>query len=171
MERAFEAVARDDRRVRWPVEAHGCTSLRYPLSVPPPSALEEAYYDVELWLADEYVYVTSEAIEPFDDTECACGASLDADGPSDTLFYAERLRVRCSACGAPHDVSKRVAVWRHPDTRESRSIDGGATFRFALVVDCGKCWPRPADFGVHPDLKALCEASFGQPFYDVLDVY
>jgi hypothetical protein len=171
MDRLFAEIEREDRRVRWPVSPQGGrTGLHYPLNAPPPISLDEAHYNVELWLANEHVYVTSETIEPFPNTACRCGASLEQND-EDPLFYATRLRTRCDACGALTDVSERLATWHDPGTNAMRRIPGGATFRFALVIDCSKCWPNPPAFGVNAELKALCEACFEQPFYDVLDVY
>jgi hypothetical protein len=168
LEHLFATIADEDRRVRWPVEHLRATPLRYPLSVASPMSAEDTYYDVELWLGREYIYVSNAA--DFGETLCICGAPLERE-VDDTLFYAQRLRLACDTCGALHDVSKRTASWRHPETNSPRLVPGGAAFRFALVIDCGKCWPQSSDFAVHPELKTLCETCFAAPFYELLEVY
>src|SRR5512138_69721 len=60
----FASVAREERRVVWPVSHLGQTPLRYPLAVESPVARDETCYALELWLADDYVYVTSESVDP-----------------------------------------------------------------------------------------------------------
>ncbi|MCA9595586.1 MAG: hypothetical protein KC776_19860 [Myxococcales bacterium] len=39
-----------------------------------------------------------------------------------------------------------------------------AVFRFALVLDAGKCFSRLAQVEPEPELLKLCETSFGQRF-------
>jgi hypothetical protein len=88
------------------------------------------------------------------------------------LFYAPRMRTRCQACGRAFDPSERAATVRDPWTNEESKVRGGATFRFAVVVDCGKCWPAgESGFGANDELRKLCESHFNRSFYEVLDVY
>ena len=102
-----------------------------------------------------------------------CGAELrhEAESGSESLFYAPRLLATCKQCGKPFDPSTRVAKVRDPWTNTESDMPGGATFRFALVVDCGKCWPDDGAFHVHPELRRLCEAHFGRPFDEIPSVY
>jgi hypothetical protein len=176
LEPFLASISREERRIVWPVCRLGETPLRYPLNADPPHGREEAYYTLELWLADDYVYVTSESVDPFDDERCAaCGASLvaDVEEAPRSLFHARRLRRRCPRCGEPFEASTRDAAMRDPFTGgDERVVAGGAAFRLALVVDCGKCFPdTDAAFGPHPELLALCETELGVPFRSFVEGY
>ena len=148
----FANVETQDLRVRWPVERMGTTPLRYPLNREAPVGREEAYYDLELWLSDDYVPITSEVIEPLESEECSCGAALshELEGNPGSLFYASRLRRVCARCGEPFVPSTRSVLIRDPETGAGHH-EPAVAFRFALVVDCGKCWPDPPQFDVHED--------------------
>jgi hypothetical protein len=160
----------------WPVENQGTdpAPLRYPLNKPSPVSANDTYFDFELWLGRDHVYKTAEVIDPFEDERCACGAELvyDPESGNESLFYAPRMRTRCQNCGKPFEPSERVAIVRDPWTNAESKVRGGATFRFAVVVDCGKCWPEDeAGFGVNEDLRKLCESHFHQSFYEIVEVY
>jgi hypothetical protein len=170
---AFAALAGTDAKVSWPVLDDGTAArLRYPLDVEMPAG-EEYYYDLELWLADDYVYVTSEGIDPFVKTACVCGEVLEyeVEGDVDSVFYSSRLRVRCAKCNAMHDVRRRTAVVRDFLTDGEREAPGGASFSCALVIDLGKCWPREGTFQAHPDLVAVVERTLGGPVAVLIDAY
>jgi hypothetical protein len=168
----FASESETDMQVVWPVLGD---RLRYPLDEDSPADdPDETYYDIELWLSRDYVYKMSEQIQPFDDDRCGCGAELvyepEIDGKS--LFYTSRMHARCNQCQKPFDASTRIATVKNAWTNAPSEVAGGATFRFALVVDCGKCWPEAeGGFHIHPDLRALCETHFGQPFYEIANVY
>ncbi len=156
----------------WPVESlRPPVALRYPLDTASPVDPEDTYYDLELWLSDRFLEPISELIDPIDST-CPCGQSLAAseDG-SDSLFCSGSLLLRCPACGAGFDPAARPAQVRDPWTGQARTMAGGAVLRFALVVDLGKCWPPGSGWGVHPELRQLCEEHFGLPFQEIRDVY
>jgi hypothetical protein len=82
-----------------------------------------------------------------------------------------RLQDRCPACGQPFDPSTRIARARDPMTLKPCTIPGGITYRFALMIDCGKSLPiyidptRPNP--IQPELLDLCQRHFGTDFYDV----
>jgi hypothetical protein len=170
----FTDARETDLQIVWPVENLG-DRLRYPLDKDPPNAdPEETYYDLEMWLSRDYVYKMSEQIDPFDDTTCACGAELgyDPESGNECLFFTSRILATCKECGQPFDASTRTAAVRDPWTNDTSDVPGGATFRFALVVDCGKCWPEDQDgFHAHADLHRLCETHFDRPFYEIVNVY
>jgi len=51
------------------------------------------------------------------------------------------------------------------------SIRGGAAYRFALKVDCGKCFVEDAGLAFDPELVALLEEEFGREFLQIGAVY
>jgi hypothetical protein len=153
-----------DVRIVWPVEH--ARSLRYPLNKHSPAKADDTSYEIEIRLSREYSYVTSKSIDPFDDVRCACGENLVFEEEEDMRIWR-----RCRKCGAPFVPSSLGAVVRDPWTQEPTEVRGGATFRFAFVIDCGKCWPDEPGLGIEPELRRLCEAHFAQPFYEVIEVY
>jgi hypothetical protein len=151
------------------VEQFGASGLRAPFVLDGGLAAD-AYYEVQLHIAAEYVYRTSELIDPFEDTSCACGEDLELQ-PTEDLFYTSRLRVACTACGQPFDPTSKMAMVRDPWTDEESPIAGGATYRFALAIDCGKYVPHEeGQFELDPALPALLAARLGTPFVDVRDI-
>jgi hypothetical protein len=169
---AFAALAPKDAMICWPVFDHRVAPpLRYPLEVAPPS--DGAYYDLQLWLSDDYIYVASECVDPFDDAACACGESLERDPEAHgrSLFDQSRLARVCSKCGAEHDVRRRSAIVRDGWTGDERPVKGGAAFTCALVIDVGKCIPQDAGFGAHPELLAALAETLGGPVVQVFDFY
>jgi hypothetical protein len=51
--------------------------------------------------------------------------------------------------------------------------EGGVLYRFAVIVDCGKCFPRGAatTLHFHPELRALCERVLGCGFVEAANFY
>jgi hypothetical protein len=154
------------------VESLGASGLHYPLTLMP-EFIEPAdvYYDLELHLGREYVYRTSELIEPFACERCtACGAVLGIPSAvihEDALFYLQLYR-HCPACGVEFRPEDRTAIVNDPRDRDAgRPVSGGATSRFALAVECGKCW----EYGAVPteDFLAACEEALGCRLEHVLD--
>lgn len=164
--------AAQDLMLVWPVDSLKTSELRYPLDQLPAIPQAECYYRIEMHFADQYIYHTSETVEPFEpDPECECGESLEFDVDlAQDPFYAQRLACKCRECGKSFDPSQLVATGRDGWTGEEIQIRGGATYRFALVVDCGKCFGfRPVK--IHDELKRLVEETFGCRFYEVSDAY
>ncbi|WP_435016405.1 hypothetical protein TA3x_003971 [Tundrisphaera sp. TA3] len=171
------ALGDRDYRLVWPVESSNESGLEYPLT--PFPEWGDAYYDLELRMAGDYVYHCSGLIDPFDDVACRCGLGLDyseddTDAALDRLlvFHETRIRRLCPGCGTQFRPQDRTARVR--DGRSGEVVDrpGGATYRFAIVVDCGKGfaregWPMRASQAF---LKAL-EGALGRRFYQVGDIY
>lgn len=166
------AMADRDFKLVWPVESLEASGLRYPLTLMP-EFIEpvDVYYDLELHLGREYLYRTSELIEPFAcDTCTACGAALSIPGAvihEDALFDLQLCR-HCPACGVEFRPEDQTAIANDPMDRDAgRPVSGGATSRFALAVECGKCW----EYGAVPteELLAACEEALGCRLEHVLD--
>jgi hypothetical protein len=158
----------------WPVENLAVSGLRYPLNSNQfdPS---ETYYELQLHFSPEYVYRMSEVIEPFTaPIACAqCGEALEfwpQEDDAGGIFYSARLHSCCPRCATPFDVARLSAVVRDGRTGEPNSVPGGACYRFAIVVDCGKCIPGP-NVKVAPRLRNLCQDKLGYSFYEIGDFY
>ena len=156
-----------DLRLIWPVGSLERAGLRYPLSTVPDMPREELYYDVRLDVSTDYVYRISENINPFDSTVCSCGEDLSFSPKNEDIFFSSRIHVACPRCRREIDISRMSAVILDGWTGEERRVHGGATSRFAMVVDCGKAFPRVSDIEAEPELLRLLNDVFGCQFYQV----
>src|SRR6266550_752378 len=141
---ALELLLTDHREsdvlVRWPNKDLNLSGLKYPLSVVPTPV--GVYYDIEIHLAVDTVYHTSEIIAPFTDIRCSCGAALKEFEPSGyDPFYSSRLPNHCPECQEQVNYAVLPMTIRNSWTGVESKAVGGAAYRFAIVVDCGKCWP------------------------------
>ncbi|HVH47655.1 MAG TPA: hypothetical protein VM925_35210 [Labilithrix sp.] len=118
---------------------------------------ESTYHAIEIHLARELVHRRLGDVEPIE-TMCHCGAELGWDPraddpyPGDTLLAIEsatRIDHVCPACGATFEPS------------------GVTAYRFAIVIDCGKGWPREhAPIAVRPEFRKVCEEMTGTELDD-----
>lgn len=171
----IDAPTRSDLVLRFPLHADaaltwGAASVRYPLtrSSDSPKPLS---CDIEIHRAEDFVYPISEQIDPID-AECACGEDLEFEWDDDEFhspFGATTgIFAECSDCSKTFDPSGVEAVVRDPYSGKSRSVRGGAAYRFALVVHCGKCFPEGGPMPeFDAELKTLVEAEFGREFYEI----
>lgn len=144
-----------DLVLRWPNSDLGRSYLKYPLTIIP--GPDGVYYDIEIHLATDTVYHTSEIFDPFNEVRCRCGAVLKASEPLGyDLFYSSRLPNQCSVCRTPINYALLPLTIRDFWTGKESEVVGGITYRFALVVDCGKYWPEQ-QAAVSPDFLAVVE--------------
>jgi len=141
---ALELFLTDHREsdvlVRWPNKDLHLSGLKYPLSVSP--GPDEVYHDIEMHLAADTVYHTSEIIDPFTDIRCSCGAAIQEFEPSgNDPFYSSRLPNHCPECHRQVNYATLPVTIRDGWTGVESKAVGGTAYRFAIVVDCGKCWP------------------------------
>jgi hypothetical protein len=144
------ALREQDYQIVWHVESTNESGIKYPLT--PFPEWGDAYYDLELHLAKDFVYHCSELIDPFKEVVCDCGRSLvySDDKALETvspeailrIFFASRIHRFCPWCGRPFRPQSLVARVRDGRTGEAQKRAGGATYLFAVVIDCGKSFPR-----------------------------
>lgn len=171
----FDNYAARDLMVVWPVESLRTSGLRYPLEPLPfadPVAAAYCYYEVQFHFGRDFIYHMSEVIDPFDPSPtCRCGYSVECEPESDEdPFYSSRLAARCPRCGAAFDPTQLVATGRDGWTGSAMRVQGGAAYRFAVVLDCGKFFGR-RQHRFHPRLKSLIERTLGIETYEVADFY
>jgi hypothetical protein len=171
-EQDLAAAAARDFKLVWPVVSLEASGLRYPLTLMPEHIDPvDVYYDLEVNLGREYIYRTSELIEPFAHESCAaCGTSLSVPGDAmaDDAAFGIQLYGHCPICGVEFRPEDRTALVYDPRVRSpGRPVPGGATSRFALAVECGKCW----EYGSVPAERFLagCEEALGCRLEHVLD--
>jgi hypothetical protein len=156
LEKRLAQYADSDIRLRWRTSDLAKSGLKYPLSNLP--APDEVYYDVEIHLASDTVYQTSEIIEPFAETlYCDCGATLACQDSADhDIFCCERLPNDCSACLKATDYSKLPMTFRDGWTGEEIQGAGGLTYRFCVMINCGKMIPEQGTIVV-PEFRHIIE--------------
>jgi hypothetical protein len=173
--RDIAAWGERDFRVVWTVESSNESGLKYPLS--PFPEWGDAYYELELHVAKDFVYHTSELIDPFDQITCVCGVSLEPGedhspwpkGPP--VFIDPRIPRTCPSCGTPFRPQELIASVRDGHTGESIYRRGGATYLFAVVIDCGKGFARDGwPIRASEEFLALVEKNLGRRFYQIGDV-
>jgi hypothetical protein len=174
--RDIAAWGERDYRIVWTVDSINESGVKYPLNPFPDWG--DAYYELQLHVARDYVYHTSESIDRFDRVTCKCGQSLEPgdyyppwpDGPP--VFRDPRIPRTCPSCGSPFRPQELVAQIRDGHTGKPVDRPGGVTYLFAVVIDCGKgfarqSWPILAS----DEFLAMLEKTLGQQFYQVGDFY
>lgn len=168
----FAGRASADLILSWDVEDLEADGVRNHLASGAPED-EELYADVQLHLATDYVLRTSDVVEPFASTRCPCGAELEYEVPAHDSrgdpFYSPRLRRTCP-CGRGFDPSELEVTVHDPWTGEPSRLRGGLAYRFALVIDRGKCLPEPP-VTLAPELASLLRGRFGTSFCEVGEGY
>ncbi len=96
---------------------------------------------------------------------------------SSPIIALSRLLDHCPSCGRPFDPSSRIAKARNPQTGEPFEIQGGVTYRFAIMIECGKNLPDQLAIElfstnpIKPELLELCQRHFATEFYTVCVYY
>ncbi len=152
----------------WNVEDHVAEGLTHPITPPYVDGDEGGYYALELHFSDSFVADANECVDPIDDT-CICGNALSYWPDMDSNLFAARIPLTCPRCRAAFRPQTKQTIIRDGMTGEERSIMGGLTYRFAVVTDCGKSWPRDSDASpaILPAFKQMCETALGAPMYEV----
>lgn len=162
---------REELRLVWPVTGADAIPVKYPLTHRPEG---DVYWSLELHRAPEYICPISETIGSIS-TTCACGEDLDFEWDEEEVVPAFRastgIFAECDECSRTFDPAKSSAKVENPFDGTSERLPGGATHRFALKVDCGKCFVADGKLAFAPELVALVEKEFGRSFYEVGALY
>ena len=161
-----------ESRVEFPLLHADRIGVQYPL-VCDSGIPDDAYYEIEIHLSEDYVHQCSECIDPVP-TKCQCGEDLQYwPADDEDVFYAARIRTRCPKCSRAFDPARFSVSFRDGFTGNESAIKGGAAYRFALVIDCGKCIPHPKKppLKANPRLIELCQTVLRIEFYQVGDFY
>ncbi len=154
---------REEIRLVWAAEG---TAAKYPLSRRPEGA---ARWSLELHRAPEYVYPTRKTIGKLP-TACKCGEDLSFEWDDEEVKPAfagsTGIFAECEECSRTFDPSKGTATIANAFDGTKTEVEGGAAYRFALVVET-EAYPRDAALAFAPDLVALVENEFGRAFYEV----
>ncbi len=167
----LDAPEREELRLVWLVEGEAAGALRYPLSIAPPGP---RHYALELHRASDYVYPVAETIAPLP-SMCVCGEELafewDPEEVVPAFGAATGIFAECEACSRTFDPAKQSATIDNPFDGSSETVRGGAAYRFALKVDCGKSFVADAALTFAPELVASLEEEFGREFLQIGATY
>ncbi|WP_165068437.1 hypothetical protein [Paludisphaera rhizosphaerae] len=173
----FADLVGRDFIIRWEVDSINEAGLKYPLD-PFPEEGEDAYYDIELHMARDFVYQTAECIDPFGEVKCSCGQVLeywerDGDRAIRPVYYSQRIHRECPACGEPFLPQRLIARIRVGHAGDAGERAGGATYLFAVVVDCSKDFARGIDAPIRAidAFLILVEKTLGRRFYEIGEYY
>jgi hypothetical protein len=151
------------------------TDVAYPFAA---GANESGYHDIVIHASQDFIHHMSENTDPID-TLCACGEDLAYD-PDPTLRtpwlairFESRIRARCPRCEAAFDPSRRGGGRTDGYTgKPLPALAGGGAYRSAIIVDCGKGWPRDCGrIAIHPAFRDACAAALGTPLVDFGEFY
>jgi hypothetical protein len=148
--------------------------VRYPFTFGSDQAL---YHTLQIHLARDYVHHCSESLDRVD-TDCRCGQSLSYDAEAVPSFVPAirsggRVRASCVRCGAAFEPRGHIAAYQPGfEGQRASQLDGGGLYRCAIIVDCGKGWPRNrGPLVLSPEFRACVEVAFGQPIVDFGELY
>jgi hypothetical protein len=162
---------REELRLVWPVAGPDPLPVRYPLSHKPEGV---SSYALEVHRAPEYVYPSAENLDAIP-TACACGEDLafewDEEELVPTFANSTGIFAECEECSRTFDPTKGTALLRNPFDESGDEIRGGAAYRFALKVDCGKSFVADPRLAFAPELVALVEKQFGRSFHEFGALY
>jgi hypothetical protein len=162
---------REELRLVWPVDGDGTLPVKYPLSRRPEAPVS---YSLELHRAHDYVYPSYATIAEVP-TLCRCGEDLAFGWDEEELVPAfessSGIYAECAACSRTFDPSQGTATISNPFDGTRQEVRGGAAYRFALKVDCGKCFVPDPSLAFAQELVALVEGEFGRDFYEVGSKY
>jgi hypothetical protein len=174
----IQALGDQDYRIVCSVSNASSSGLEYPLAPTPES--RDAYYEVEIHMGRDYIYHVSEIIAPFDSVACRCGQGLqylqyDEDDESieaAPAFRDFRIQRTCPSCGTPFRPQDKVARMKDGWTGETTERPGGATYLFAVVVDCGKGFARDGGpIRATDEFHKTVARALGQELYEVAEIY
>jgi hypothetical protein len=162
------APEREEMRLVWTASGDAVKDLEYPLSMKPEGKVA---WSIEIHRAPEFVYPVADNIEMID-TICNCDEDLAFDWDEDEVVPAFKRSVgifaECEECSRTFDPAKEMATITNAfDEDDDEDMQGGAAYRFALKVDCGKSFVEDAKLTFAKSLVTLFEEEFGRSTYEV----
>ncbi len=143
--------------------------IRYPLARLDRDR-DSVYYDLKFWLSPDYVCITSETLVGYDDSRCQCGRKLAHEKPRDVFSPCDHFPLRCPTCETPFNPQDRLFQVRSGYTGDESSVAGGAVFRFAVEIDCGKCIPK-SSVAFSSEFRKICSDVLKCDFIEMETVY
>ncbi len=197
-ESLFVTLTGADYRLSWELEWPDQERLRYPF-VPPLTG--PARVKLQIYGSTAYLAPLSELVDPLGEppgaeedepeglltrlkglligrerplldlaTRCACGSPLE--DTSELFHDYSVLLPRCPACGLPFRPGERRGKLRNGWSNGLQRREGGMLHRFGVLLDCGRCWPRPDGPGqLEPKFSKLVSDAIGASLFEFPDLY
>jgi hypothetical protein len=167
---ALAVLSLPEARIQWPVSDHRTAGTVYPMAPLPVTGGQGAYYDLEIHLSDNFIDVAAESIVGYLDPKCGCGTDLRVEPADADIFGHQRILRTCPKCSASFQPQDQEVEMVGGAEEGEMSVAGGVTYRFAIVIECGKCW-QPDQTNRDPKATAafvaLCEQELGCNLYQV----
>jgi hypothetical protein len=176
-------LATRDFRLMWPIQTAWTAGLKYALDQMPVArrGTDGPGYNLEIHSLADYVYISSDVIAPFPNVDPAARPVLCKVSGTDIHYVAQpidrmfdhlgsRIRHTCPTCSTVFRPQERRVSVRDGWSGERRDVAGGATYRFAIVIDCGTDIPEQTPKAVG-EFKAITEAALGQTLYEIGNAY
>jgi hypothetical protein len=165
--RALAVLGEPSALIQWPVDNTKLSGTHYPMEPVPDLRDVGPYYQLELRICADYVNESSETLDGLWGAECACecGKALDYTAAEDDPLWVGRIRHLCPDCGTEFRPQDHMSEGRDGFTGKGYELRGGACYRFAIVIDCGKCFiPEPQATAV---FLQTCSNALGVELYQV----
>jgi len=160
--------------LNWSVNDQRAAGVQYPFSFDPfPDPRMPPYFYVYLILGHDFFYYTGETVMPIDEhaTQCQCGEQLSFWTGSAHGAPSQRIFSRCPKCSQEFDPSGVSCDILDGWTGKGAPLPGGLTFRFGLVVNCHKYFPKEEEaarrFRLRPEFLDLWRMHVGVPFEQI----
>ena len=111
-----------------------------------------------------------ETLEGYDNPLCQCGHKLAHEKPRDVFSPCHHFPLRCPTCDTLVDPQDRLFHVRSGYTGDQSSVPGGAVFRFAVEIDCGKCFPD-SSVAFSPEFRTICSDVLKCDFIEMENVH
>jgi hypothetical protein len=166
----IEAHSEHELVLNWSVDDVHQAGVEYPFVFDPWPDSGPPYFCLKLVLSHDYFYHTDETVTPFDNnaTRCACKEQLEYNGGFAPGFSSGWIHYQCPKCGRTFDPTSLSCELVDGLTGKVSRSKGGLTFRFALLVDCGKHYPPEEKdfrrFKLRPEFLDLWRTHMQVPF-------
>jgi len=157
----------------WSVNNQRAAGVQYPFTFDPFPDSGPPYFYVYLVLGHDFFYYTGETVMPIDEraTQCQCGEQLAFWTGYAHAAPSQRIFRRCPKCHREFDPSGLSCDVLDGWTGKPSPLPGALTFRFGLVVNCHKYYPREEKpgrrFRLRPEFLDLWRTHIGVPFEQI----
>jgi hypothetical protein len=171
--RWIEQLGRNELVLSWHVDNMDEAGVQYPFSFDPWPNAGPPYFTIQIALGDDYFSQFAENIAFLNEqkTKCSCGEQLAYEAGWGPAMGSRRIRRLCPKCGRTFDPSNLACEIQDGWTGEPQVSMGGANFRFALEVDCGKYFPHDEEgfrkFKPREEFLAFWRTHIGVPYEQV----
>ncbi len=154
----------------WWINDSDAAGVQFPFDFDPFPDSGPPYFGVSLVLGQDYFSWTGENVTEVNErsTQCTCGNQLAHRTGYAQSAGSERIYRICPKCGREFDPSALTCDVIDGWTGQRSPLEGGLTYRFGMIVNCHKYWPREEEegrrFKLRPEFLDLWRTHIGVPF-------